>query len=84
MKQDATTVAEAGSSECMTASYTIAIAGLRSTSLPNVCMYSMYACMYVCMYVCMCDLKLCMHMYVCMYLCIYKCACIYAHVCMNA
>ena len=70
MKQDATTVAEAGSSECMTASYTIAIAGLRSTSLPNVCMYVI------------CDLKF-MYAHVCMYLCIYKCACIYAHVCMN-
>ena len=71
MKQDATTVAEAGSSECMTASYTIAIAGLRSTLLPNVCMY-------VCMY----DLKF-MYGHVCMYITIRTCACIYAHVCMN-
>ena len=59
MKQDATTVAEAGSSECMTASYTIAIAGLRSILLPNVCTVCMYdlkfmyahICMYVFMYI---------------------------------
>ena len=71
MKQDATTVAEGGSTEYMTASYTIAIAGLRSTSLPNVCMY-----------VCICDLKF-MYAHVCMYVCIYKLIYISVHAFMH-